>query len=132
MFGKKKRGGPTLIGEGSELEGTLHALEGLQVDGTVEGTVEVQGGMSVGPKGILKGEVRADTAAVAGRVEGRLVVDGHLHLLATGHLEGEISYGTLQVETGGELSGRTAHAAAVEEAEEGDESEELIPATGEA
>lgn len=131
MFGKKKRGGPTLIGEGSELEGTLQALEGLQVDGTIEGTIEVQGGMSVGPKGILKGEVRADTAAVAGRVEGRFVVDGHLHLLATGHLEGEISYGTLQVETGGELSGRTAHAAAVAEEDE-DEADELIAAAGEA
>jgi len=107
MFGKKKSGGPTLIGEGSELEGTLRIRDGLQVDGSVEGTVEVDGGISVGPKGVLRGEVRADSASVAGTIEGTLVVEGHLHLLATGRLEGEVEYGSLQVERGGELSGRT-------------------------
>lgn len=90
------------------MEGTLRIHDGLQVDGTVDGHVEVSGGMSVGPRGVLRGDVHADTASVAGRIEGTLVVEGHLHLLATGHLEGEVSYGSLQVERGGELSGRTS------------------------
>ena len=141
MFGKKKNGGPTVVGAGSEIEGSLRAPDGLQVDGAIQGSVDVSGGMSVGPSGVIRGEVRADSAAIAGRVEGTLTVDGHLHLLATGVLEGEIGYGTLAVDKGGQLSGRTAHidttretsdAKEEEEEEEKEEVEELIGAAAKA
>lgn len=132
MFGKKKRRGPTVVGAGSEIEGSLRAPDGLQIDGTIAGTVVVEGGMSVGPDGVFRGDVRADSATIAGRVEGTIVVEGHLHLLATGVLEGEIQYGTLEVDRGGQLSGRTAHIdAAQEPAAEDGEADELVGAVAE-
>ncbi len=135
MFGKKKQGGPTVVGAGSEIEGSVRAPDGLQVDGTIVGSVDVDGGMSVGPGGVIRGEVRADSAAVAGRVEGTVVVEGLLHVLETGVLEGEVEYGTLSVDEGGQLGGKTAHidsapAPAVEERE--DDADELVGAAAEA
>ncbi len=135
MFGKEKSTGPTVVGAGSEIEGSLRAPDGLQVDGTIEGSVDVDGGMSIGQGGVIRGDVRADSAAIAGRVEGIIVVEGLLHCLATGVVEGEVEYGMLEVDKGGQLSGKTAHidaasAPAVEE--RGDDADELVGAAAEA
>ena len=109
MFGKKRGGGPTVIGQGAVFEGTLRVSNGLQVDGAVHGDVEVEGGLTIGPEGALVGEVRADTAVVAGRVEGAMVTEGLLQVRASGRVEGQVSYGSLEVERGAELIGQTAH-----------------------
>lgn len=129
MFAKK-RSGPTLIGPQTTFEGTLRAKGGLQVDGTIQGDVEVEGGMSVGPEGRVEGDVRADALAVAGEVTGTVDVTGHLHMLATGRVRGEVSYGTLQVDRGAMVDGRTAHHPS--RAEQGSTDPTALPAEAEA
>ena len=104
MFGKR-RGGPTVIGVGATFAGTLRLDGSLHVDGRLEGDVVVEGSVSIGPEGVVVGELRADRIAIAGRVEARVVARGHLHMLATGVLSGEATYESLQVDRGGVIQG---------------------------
>jgi cytoskeletal protein CcmA (bactofilin family) len=111
MRGKRRGNAPTIIGNGSTIEGTLRVEHGLHVEGTVEGDVVAEGEVSVGPEGVIRGTVTADALAVAGSLEGTAHVHGPLHMLPTGRLKGDAYYETLQVETGGVVEGRTERVA---------------------
>jgi cytoskeletal protein CcmA (bactofilin family) len=128
MFGKKKNGGPTIIGRGATFRGVLEVEGGLQVDGRVEGELEATGGVSVGPDGRIKGEMTVDELALAGQMDGTLVVHGQLHMLSTGVLTGEVAYGTLQVDRGAVIEGRTSREKRPAAATAEEEEDEDVPA----
>jgi cytoskeletal protein CcmA (bactofilin family) len=109
MFGTRHAEGPTVVGEGAVIVGTLSGRGRVQIDGVVEGSVKVQGHVSVGPRGRIEGDLVADDVAVGGEVKGRVVARAHLHVVATGRVRGDMHYGSLQVERGAVLEGRTAH-----------------------
>jgi cytoskeletal protein CcmA (bactofilin family) len=106
MFRAKPAAEPTVIGRGTTIEGNLRATGRVQVDGRLEGKLEVDGQVSVGPNGSIAGELIADELAIGGRVEGKVTARKHLFVAATGAVIGELCYGTLQVERGAVLDGR--------------------------
>lgn len=111
MFGKKtagSQGGATVIGRGDRFEGTLRVSGMLHVDGEIVGSIVVNGLVSIGPAGLVQGEIEADKISVAGKIEGRTYARGHLHMLATGIVRGEVCFASLQVDRGGLLDGHTS------------------------
>jgi len=108
MFGSKAEE-PTVIGRGAVIEGTLRIRGRVQVDGRVEGMLEVEGTLSVGPEGRVRGEVIAEDIAVGGEIEGKVTAKKHLHVVRSGKVRGEVHYGTLQIDRGAVLDGRTLH-----------------------
>jgi cytoskeletal protein CcmA (bactofilin family) len=109
MFRAKPAAEPTVIGQGTTIEGNLRASGRVQIDGHLKGTLEVDGQVSVGPKGSITGELIADELAIGGRVEGKVTARKHLYVAATGAVIGELCYGTLQVERGAVIDGRALH-----------------------
>ena len=65
MFSKKPVAEPTVIGEGAVIEGNIRASGRVQIDGRLEGKLEVDGSVSIGPNGAIIGEVIADELALA-------------------------------------------------------------------
>jgi cytoskeletal protein CcmA (bactofilin family) len=119
MFRSKKSSAaePTVIGRGAVIDGTVRARGRVQIDGRIEGALEVEGQVSVGPSGSLEGTVIADDLAVGGHVAGSILARGHLHVLAGGSVRGEVRYGSLEVERGGVIHGSTKHGDVAEDAE---------------
>ena len=110
MFGSKRAAAePTVIGQGTAIEGNLRANGRVQIDGHLQGKLEVDGQVSVGPTGSISGEVIADELAIGGRVEGKVTARKHLYVAASGQVHGELCYGTLQVERGAVIDGRALH-----------------------
>lgn len=113
MFGK--RSGDTLgyarvetiIGEGTEIRGDIQSSGVIRVDGYLEGTVNHQGELVVGPKGRVHANVRARAMAVAGEVHGDVQVEGKLEILSSGKLCGDIRCGHLIVQEGAVFEGRS-------------------------
>lgn len=105
MFGSKPAAEPTVIGRGTVIEGTIKITGRIQVDGQIDGTLEVEGHVSVGPNGRITGEVLADDLVVGGRVEGKVFARKHLHVASSGTVRGEVRYGTLQVDKGAVMDG---------------------------
>jgi cytoskeletal protein CcmA (bactofilin family) len=119
MFGKKTASSaaePTVIGRGAVIEGKIRASGPIQVDGHIDGTLIVDGQVSIGPSGEIKGEVAADDIVVGGKVQGKLHARTHLHVAPGGSVRGEARYGSLQIDRGGVIDGTTAQGQAATEA----------------
>ena len=97
----------TVISAGATVTGALRGEGIIQVEGTVEGEIELNGAAIVTPTGLVKGPVTADVIRLAGRIEGVVTARERLLLQKTGSLEGDMSTPSLEVEDGGRLNGRS-------------------------
>ena len=98
----------TVIAAGVTLADTLRGEGVVQVEGNVEGEIELKGAMIVTSTGRVKGPVTADVVQVAGHIEGGVLARDHMRLEKTGSLEGDVTTVSLVVEDGGRLNGRSS------------------------
>ncbi len=108
---------PSLLAEGLTIEGDLVSTGDIQVDGTVKGDLSCNC-LTLGPDGVIIGEIKANTVHVRGRVEGRIVADT-VELAATAVIAGDILHDSIGVEAGARIEGnlkRKPTAAAAEPA----------------
>jgi cytoskeletal protein CcmA (bactofilin family) len=95
-----------VVGRGISVQGTVQDAERLVVEGTVEASMIHATELSVAPGGVFKGEVEVEDAEVAGTIDGTLTARGNLIVRATGKLLGIARCRRLQVEDGGQITGR--------------------------
>lgn len=98
----------TVITEGVTLTGRLCGEGSLQIEGTVEGEIELEGSVAISATGLVKGPITAGIVRVAGTVEGNISAREHLRLEKTGKIQGDVSSASLVVEDGGRLNGRSS------------------------
>jgi cytoskeletal protein CcmA (bactofilin family) len=101
----------TLISEGCNITGSVNAPAVARIDGHINGDVQVNEGLILGEKGLIKGNVSTKELIVYGTVNGNINVDS-LEIKGTGKITGDIETGTLLVEAGGMYNGRLAMSAA--------------------
>src|SRR5579875_2552652 len=95
-----------VVGRGISVQGSVQDAERLVVEGTVEATMIRAAELSVAPGGVFRGEVEGEEAELAGTIDGTLVAHGTLVVRASGKLLGSARCRRLQVEDGGQISGR--------------------------
>jgi cytoskeletal protein CcmA (bactofilin family) len=95
-----------VVGKGISLQGTVADAERLVVEGTVESKMIQAVELHVAHAGVFKGEVQVEDAEIAGTFDGTLTATGNLVVRATGRVMGAARYRRLQVEDGGQISGR--------------------------
>ena len=96
-----------VVGRGISVQGTVQDAERLVVEGTVEANM-INGltELSITHGGMFKGEVEVDEAEVAGTIDGTLVARQSLVVRASGRVLGTARCRRLQVEDGGQITGR--------------------------
>lgn len=97
----------TIIGEGTEIKGSINSNGVMRIDGVLEGTVEHAGQLVIGPKGRLVANVQAGSMAIAGEVRGDLKVTEKLELLSTARVFGDVTCGQLVVHPGAIFQGQS-------------------------
>lgn len=109
MFGSSKKSGgeATFISREATFQGSLKLKGTLFIDGRVEGDVDVEGDVSIGPNGLVMGDLASDRLTVAGKVEGQVRVRGLLRIQKGGAVRDSVLYGSLEVEKGGSLQGHS-------------------------
>jgi len=95
-----------VVGRGISVQGVVQDAERLVVEGTVEATMIQATELSVAPGGMFKGEVEVEDAEIAGTIDGTLTAKGSLIVRATGKVLGTARCRRLQVEDGGQITGR--------------------------
>lgn len=95
-----------VVGKGISLQGTVSDAERLVVEGTVESQMIQAAELLITHSGVFKGEVQIEDAEVAGTFDGTLTATGNLVIRATGKLLGVARCRRLQVEEGGQITGR--------------------------
>jgi cytoskeletal protein CcmA (bactofilin family) len=95
-----------VVGRGISVQGTVQDAERLVVEGTVEATMIHATELAISPGGVFKGEIEVEDAEIAGTIDGTLTARGSLVLRASGKMLGTARCRRLQVEDGGQITGR--------------------------
>jgi cytoskeletal protein CcmA (bactofilin family) len=92
------------IGEGVTLSGAIQAQDTVVVDGAVDGEISCSQ-LIVGSTGVVNGTIAVSDADVYGKVGSDITVKQLLIVRSSGRIEGKWTYGEIEVEKGGVLSG---------------------------
>jgi cytoskeletal protein CcmA (bactofilin family) len=95
-----------VVGRGISVQGIVQDAERLVVEGTVEATMIHATELEITPGGVFKGEVEVEEAKVAGTIDGTLTARNSLIVHASGRVLGTARCRRLQVEDGGQITGR--------------------------
>src|SRR5437868_4048165 len=95
-----------VVGAGMSVSGTITSCDRLVAEGTVDAKLDGCQQVIVAQTGVFRGNVSTDHADVHGRFEGELVVQKRLLVRAAGQVSGTVSYGEIEIERGGRISGQ--------------------------
>ena len=95
----------TIVGKGTCLKGVITAKGSIRIDGQLDGDIETEGDVVVGPAGILKANIKARKATIAGSVNGNISVNDKLELLPTAKLIGDVNVGSIIIGEGALFKG---------------------------
>ena len=98
--------GCAFFGEGVKFSGSLDAPNRVVIQGSGEGDVAALD-LLVGGSGTVKGKVRVERADIHGGVFEQIIALDCLLLRTNGRIEGAASYGEIEIEKGGLISGET-------------------------
>ena len=114
MFKKDKKEKPleinqqeisTIIGEGYTFTGELRGASVVRIEGKIIGNIHVEGGVVLGEKGIVEGDIFTKSAIIFGRVNGNIKTE-QLEIKKTGFVNGEITTDSLEIELGAKYNGK--------------------------
>lgn len=90
----------TVVAEGITFAGIIRGEGAVQVEGRVEGEIDLKGSVTVATTGTVQGPITADTVRIAGEVQGSITAREHLCLERTGSIHGDVATASLMVENG--------------------------------
>jgi len=95
----------TVLGASSTLYGDLKCQANVRLDGTFEGTLEIEGNVLVGETAKITADINAKNVAIAGAVRGN-VSGKKVQLLRTGRVWGDITAAAIATEEGAFIDGK--------------------------
>jgi cytoskeletal protein CcmA (bactofilin family) len=94
------------IGKSITIKGDLSGNEDLQIDGTVEGRIDLPNNqLTIGAEGRVKAEVHAKAVVVVGHVTGNLSAADRIQVEQTGIVDGDVKAPRLVIQEGAMLNG---------------------------
>ena len=95
----------TLVGNGTEIEGTLKVSSSMRVDGTIKGKVICSDALLVGKTGVIEAKIRVKSATVGGKVSGDITAEDVVVLEGNSTLIGDVTTKKLIIEEGAVFNG---------------------------
>jgi cytoskeletal protein CcmA (bactofilin family) len=106
-FGKSPDKFETILGPHASLDGHLKCEGSVRIEGEAKGSVTTTGNIIVGKTASVAADLQGCDVLVSGRVEGRIVAQGQLAILASGQVHGDVEVGSILIEEGGVLNGKS-------------------------
>src|SRR5271169_322492 len=95
------------IGKSVVIKGELSGSEDLYIDGTVEGTIQLQGNnLIIGPNGHVHADVNAKGVVVQGKLEGNIRASERAELRKSAVIVGDIATQRIAIEDGAYFKGK--------------------------
>lgn len=94
-----------IVGEGTTVRGDLRGPGGFRIDGAVRGSIEADGPIVIGEKGVVEGTLKGRDVIVLGRVHGNVTATAHLEVGPEGRVMGDVEVVSVKVHPGGVFHG---------------------------
>jgi cytoskeletal protein CcmA (bactofilin family) len=95
----------TVIGEAVRIKGDIRSREDLRLEGEAEGSLEVDGRLTVGQKGKIHANITAREVVMAGTVEGNIQASERVVLAKGADLTGDVKTAGIVIEDGAFFKG---------------------------
>ena len=95
----------TVLGVTATLRGDLKSQANVRLDGTFEGTLQIDGNVLVGEKAKITADIHAKNVSIAGAVRGN-VSGKRIELLRTARVWGDITAAAIATEEGAFIDGK--------------------------
>ena len=96
------------VGNDIHMKGEINTCDRLVIEGIVDATLRDVHTVELAETGSLRGTAEVEDAEISGYFEGDLTVTGRLIIYASGTVRGNVTYGEIEIERGGQLSGSIA------------------------
>ena len=93
------------IGASMTIKGEIRTREELFVDGEVEGSMESQSLVTVGPQGKVRANIKAREVVIYGEVKGNVEVSQKLAIREQGSLVGDVKSAGISIDDGAYFKG---------------------------
>ena len=95
------------LGSSLQIKGEISGSESLEIDGTVEGPISLNGHkLIVGSTAQLNSEIHAGEVLVNGKVVGNVHARGRVEITKDGSITGDIACARISIEDGAHFKGR--------------------------
>ena len=94
-----------VIGPAMNIKGEIHAREQLMVDGEVEGSMQSESQLTVGPNGKIRANIKAREVIIFGSVRGNVEVAEKIAIREQGSLVGDIKAAGISIDDGAYFKG---------------------------
>ena len=95
----------TIIGLGFTITGELKGDAVVRIDGTLNGNLNVKGGVILGEKGIINGDIQTASAILYGNVNGNVKTQ-NLEIKKSSEVNGDILTEIIEIEQGAKYNGK--------------------------
>lgn len=99
------------VGPDIQMKGEITSCDRVVIEGMVDATMRDVHTVELAESGSLKGTAEVEDAEISGSFEGDLVVRGKLTIHSSGRVRGNITYGEVEIQRGGQISGNIRNAA---------------------
>ncbi len=93
------------VGNDILLKGEIATCDRLVIEGMVDAILKDVHTVEISESGSFKGTAEIQDAEISGLFEGDLIVRNRLTIYSTGKVRGKISYGEIEIERGGQMTG---------------------------
>ena len=97
--------GRYLIGETMRIKGNVTSKETLQLNGELEGQVDLDDRLTIGPKGKATANIKAKEVDIAGTVQGNVNASERVVLRKGANLVGDVKTAGIMIEDGAYFKG---------------------------
>jgi len=99
------------VGPDIQMKGEVTSCDRVIIEGTVDATMRDVHTVELTETGSLKGTAEVEDAEISGSFEGDLTVRGRLTVHASGRVRGNVTYGEIEIQRGGQISGNIRNTA---------------------
>lgn len=96
----------TTIGTSMIIKGQITSVDEMYIDGEVEGTLDLQQRLTIGPRGKVRGDIKAREVVISGNVYGNVEVSDKITIEKNGSLIGDIKTAGIAIDDGAYFKGR--------------------------
>jgi len=94
-----------IVGASMQIKGEIRSREELVIEGEVDGVVESQSSITIGPNGKVKANIKAREVAVYGIVRGNVEVSEKIAIRDKGSVIGDIKTAGISIDDGAYFKG---------------------------
>ena len=98
--------GTTYFDESAEFSGTLQLRQSVWIDGAIDGEIECDQAVTIGPSGRVRARIRAQSVVIEGELHGDIESRGEITLHKTARVIGDMITEGIVVEKGAKVEGR--------------------------